>query len=88
MFRNAVGDAVNQLPQDKPGILMVELPFFIDSNMIRCGLSSRFKKNKHKYKHLSAVILMHNRMELVRNHYAVQDVTNYAAVRDIFMLGG
>ncbi|HHT9113800.1 MAG TPA: hypothetical protein ACFYD0_10815 [Candidatus Wunengus sp. YC65] len=88
MFRNAVRDAVNQLPQDKPGILMVELPFFIDSYMIGCGLSSRFKKNKQKYKHLSAVILMHNRMELVRNSYAVQDVTNYAAIRDIFMLSG
>lgn len=88
MFRNAVRNAVNQLPQDKPGILIVELPFFIDSYMIRCGLSSRFKKKKQKYKHLSAVILMHNRMELVRNPYAVQDVTNYAAVRDIFMLGG
>ena len=88
MFRNAVRDAVNQLPRDKPGILIAELPFFIDSYQIRCGLSSRFKKNKQKYKHLSAVILMHNRMELVRNPYAVQDVTNYAAVRDIFMLGG
>ena len=88
MFRNAVRDAVNQLPQGKLGILIAELPFFIDSYQIRCGLSSRFKKNKQKYKHLSAVILMHNRMELVRNPYAVQDVTNYAAVRDIFMLGG
>jgi len=87
MFRNAVRNAVNKLPQNRPGILMVELPFFIDSNMIRCGLTSRFKRNKHRYKHLSAVILIHNHMELVQNPYTVQDVTNYAAVKDIFKLG-
>lgn len=93
IFRNAVKEASDQLPTDAPGLLIVNTSFLIDSNRLEGAL---FNKNNHKlYQQIGAIILVHTHFfdgkvryqwRLVRNNNAVQDITDYAAVRDILSL--
>ncbi len=93
-FRNALKDALEQLPVTGPGVLIISIPLSLGPDMVQQIVLSRIRKSRQRYQHLSAIIFVHTffrekflyQFIVVKNPHAAIDVSNYAVVKDILLL--
>lgn len=91
----------NQIPDEGPGIVIVELPQIIEFKQVEYAVGNRLwnrGKNSHqKYAHLSAICLVkvffdankgfiRNNISIILNPKAKINVSSYAATETIFLL--
>lgn len=95
IFRNAVKEALKQLPFKEPGILIVNTPLPLDLNTVREFALSKFEKNRQRYQYLSAIVFVYisfserikYKFSLLENPYTIYNISSSTILKDILLLG-
>jgi hypothetical protein len=95
VFQKAIEEAAGQLPENQPGIVIVDTPFPIDALMVQERLSS--VSNPAHFKHICGVVLffcftggsgqLRYDVILVKNPYSLYSPEEFKVVQDILSLG-
>ncbi len=98
LFSNAVEEAISQLPQDGPGVLIVETPLRLTLEEVAKIIVARtkLKEDPERVRHLSAILFVftyfidrtYYDINFVQNPEANIDVSSYAAIKAILSLNG
>mgnify|MGYP001583647008 CR=1 FL=1 len=96
IYHNAIKDALEQLPPEGPGVLLVSTFIPLNFNVFQQIVLSKIEKDTKKYQYLSAIALVYEffaenkiqyQFEILQNHYAVTDVSSYAILKAMLSLG-
>ena len=95
IIQTAIDEAAGQLPENRPGIMIVDTPFPIDESKVRDNLSS--VPHPDQIKHLISVILVFGftvmpgqaryRVSLVNNAKSAYRTEDFTVIQDILSLG-
>ena len=95
IVQNAIVEAAEQLPKDRPGIVIIDTPFPMDEAFVKTTLSHI--ANPDQIKHIRAVILSFGftvmpgkaryRISLVNNPYSNYKDEEFSLIQDVLSLG-